>query len=64
MLKIGDIIETTRPMSAESPQHGQHLKVKLLTPESVAHANSLIAIGRWRKVEKDTPILKELNNDR
>lgn len=51
MLKIGDIIQTTRPMSENSPQHGQHLKVKLLTPESVACAETLVAAGRWRKVE-------------
>ena len=54
MLKIGDIIETTRPMSEFSLQHGQHLRMKLLTPESVAYANNLIAMGQWRKVDEDT----------
>lgn len=53
MLKIGDIIETAKPMSENSPQHGQRLRVKLLTQESVAHAVTLIATGRWRKVVRD-----------
>lgn len=51
MLKIGDIIETARPMSKESPLQGQRLRVKLLTPESVAHAEELVAAGRWEKVD-------------
>lgn len=55
MLKIGDIIETTRPMSDENwYQRGQHLQAKLLTPESVAHAETLIAVGRWRKVKEES----------
>ena len=54
MLKIGSTIESVRPMSEFSPQHGQHLRVKLLTPESVVYANKLIAMGQWRKVDEDT----------
>jgi len=60
MLKIRDVIETARPMSTESPLQGQHLQVKLLTPKSVAHAEKLVAAGRWRKVD-DT---KQNNRER
>ena len=54
MLKIGDIIESVKPMSENSPQHGQHLRMKLITPESVAYAKTLIAAGQWRKVDEAT----------
>ena len=53
MLKIGDIIETTRTMSENSPLHGRRLRVKLVTPESVAHGETLIAAGRWKRVNTE-----------
>lgn len=48
---IGDTIETT--MATDSPlfHAGEVLHMKLLTEESVAFADILVASGRWKKSE-------------
>ena len=50
-LSVGDIIETT--MATDSPlfHAGEVLRMKLLTEESVAFADILVASGRWKKSE-------------
>lgn len=53
MLKPGDVIRTTTPMNCDAVtvRAGEYLHAQLTNHRDCAYADTLIASGRWVKVE-------------